>query len=344
MGGLHVTSVPDEAAMHCDAVVVGEGEPVWKELLDDADRGRLKSRYGPGAQFPLSAAAIPAFHLLDPDKYNRLTVQTSRGCPLQCEFCASSILLTSRYKQKPIDNVLAEIDRIRDIWRRPFIEFADDNSFVNRRYWKELLPELKNRHVRWFAECDLSIYQDAELLSLMRDSGCAQVLIGFESVERDVVSELESVRFKAGRVEGYARAVERIQSHGVSVNGCFILGADHHTPDAFRRVADFADEVGLAEVQVTVLTPFPGTPLYERLLKAGRIIEPGAWNKCTLFDVNFFPARMSPERLQWGLVELAAKLYHPDAVRSRRERFFEQLDRRRIRSAMPRPWELRRSA
>ena len=124
---------------------------------------------------------MPAYELLEVEKYNRLTVQTSRGCPFQCEFCRSSVLLTSRYKQKPVARVLAEIDRIRQLWRRPFIEFADDNAFVNHRYWKELLPVLKRRHVRWFAETDLSIHEDDELLDLMRQSGCAEVLIGFES-------------------------------------------------------------------------------------------------------------------------------------------------------------------
>src|SRR6185503_5922873 len=112
----------------------GEGEPVWRELLSDAAAGRLKRQYGPAADFALETAPLPAFELLDPDKYNRITVQTSRGCPFQCEFCASSILLTRRYKQKPIARVLAEIDRIRALWRRPFIEFADDNSFVNKNY------------------------------------------------------------------------------------------------------------------------------------------------------------------------------------------------------------------
>ena len=144
LGGLHVTALPDEAGRHADAVVIGEGEPVWLEVLQDAEAGRLKRSYRARGDFPLADSPIPAFELLDPAKYNRLVVQTSRGCPLRCEFCASSILLTRRYKQKPIDKVLAEIDRIRSVWRRPFIEFGDDNAFVNRRYWKQLLPELRD--------------------------------------------------------------------------------------------------------------------------------------------------------------------------------------------------------
>ena len=181
MGGLHVTALPGEAAQHADAAIAGEGESVWPDVLRDAESGTLKRCYTARDDFRMAEAPMPAYDMLDPSKYNRLTVQTSRGCPLRCEFCASSILLTHRFKQKPIARVLAEIDRIRALWRRPFIEFADDNAFVNRRYWKELLPELTTRKIRWFAESDLSLHEDTELLKLMRQSGCAEVLIGFES-------------------------------------------------------------------------------------------------------------------------------------------------------------------
>ena len=133
LGGLHVTALPDEAAEHADAVVIGEGEPVWQTLLDDCVAGRLQPRYVSSGNWSFDNAPMPRFDLLDVDKYNRLTVQTSRGCPLHCEFCASSILLTRRYKVKPIARVLAEIDRIRQLWSHPFLEFADDNSFVGIR-------------------------------------------------------------------------------------------------------------------------------------------------------------------------------------------------------------------
>jgi radical SAM superfamily enzyme YgiQ (UPF0313 family) len=130
MGGLHVTMMPEEALQFCDAVVIGEGEPSWLQVLEDAENSALKKRYGSrNCEYDLADSPIPAYELLDISKYNRLTIQTSRGCSHQCEFCASSILLTNRYKQKPIDNVLRELDRILSIWKRPFIEFADDNSF-----------------------------------------------------------------------------------------------------------------------------------------------------------------------------------------------------------------------
>ena len=181
MGGLHVSMLPDEALQHADVVLVGEGESTWLDVLRDAERRALRRCYRAQNQFDLARAPMPAFELLDIDRYNRLTVQASRGCPLCCDFCAASILIAPSYRQKPAELVLAEVDRIRDFWRRPFIEFADDNAFVNKRYWKRLLPELAKRKVRWFAETDLSVYEDDELLSLMRESGCTQILIGLES-------------------------------------------------------------------------------------------------------------------------------------------------------------------
>ncbi|HSH93029.1 MAG TPA: radical SAM protein, partial [Roseimicrobium sp.] len=183
MGGLHVTSLPLEAAVHCTSVVIGEGEPVWMQVLSDFERGHLEPTYqsaNPG-MYPLDEAPMPRFDLLNPEKYNRITVQTSRGCPHKCEFCASSIQLTSRYKLKPVEKVIAEIRAIKRIWDRPFIEFADDNSFVNREHYKRLLREMAKEHLRWFTETDIRVAEDDELLALMRAAGCQQVLIGLES-------------------------------------------------------------------------------------------------------------------------------------------------------------------
>lgn len=139
-------------------------ELAWPRILDDAQRGTLTPVYDLRAQeFDLADSPMPAYELLDIDRYNRITVQTSRGCPWRCDFCASSILLTRKYKQKPAANVLAEVDRIRGLWPRPFIEFADDNSLVNRTYWHDLLPELAKRRIRWFAETDIPICEDDAL-------------------------------------------------------------------------------------------------------------------------------------------------------------------------------------
>lgn len=323
IGGLHVSMLPDEAAQHCDAVVIGEGEPVWPQVLEDAANGALKRRYGSlESGFDLADAPMPAFHLLDISKYNRLTVQTSRGCPHRCEFCASSILLTRHYKQKPMEKVLAEIDRIQSLWTRPFIEFADDNSFVNRRYWKELLPHLLGRKLRWFAETDIGIADDEQLLDLMRESGCAQVLIGLESPVDEGLHGLEMKNdWKLRKLPRYREAIRKIQSRGITVNGCFIIGLDGHTPRIFDDVFNFVRETELYEVQITILTPFPGTPLYARLENEGRLLEPGNWRKCTLFDINYRPANMTVDELHAGFLDLVQRLYSDEFTAWRRSTF-----------------------
>ncbi len=327
IGGPHVTSLPDEAARYCDAVVIGEGESSWLQVLEDAEHGRLQKFYRTDAAgFDLANAPMPAFELLDISKYNRLTVQTSRGCPHHCEFCAGSVLLTDKYKQKPVAKVLQEIDRILTLWDRPFIEFADDNSFVNRTYWKELLSALKGKGLKWFAETDISIADDIELLDLMRETGCAQVLIGLESPTESGLHGLElSNDWKFRKFPYYKQAIRAIQARGITVNGCFVIGLDGHTTDIFEQVFSFVKEAELYEVQVTVMTPFPGTPLYTRLEKEGRLLEPQNWKKCTLFDINFKPAKMSVQELHDGFKKLAVDLYSDEFTNWRRNRFKQNI-------------------
>ncbi len=337
LGGLHVTARPEEAARHADAIVIGEGELGWPRLLADLPAGRLKPAYGPdGREFSLADAPMPRFDLLDIERYNRITVQTQRGCPWRCEFCAASIRLTPLYKVKPIPKVIAEIHEIKKLWPKPFIEFADDNSFVHRRHAKELLRAVGGEGIRWFTESDVSIADDPELLELMREAGCAEVLIGLESPTAGGVEGVELRRnWKRGRFDRYLAAIERVQSHGIAVNGCFVLGLDGDGPEVFDAVADFVRESGQFDVQVTVLTPFPGTPMYDRLLAEGRLLEPEAWERCTLFDVNFRPRNMSPEFLQRNLVELGRRLYTEDE-RVRRRSAFHEHRRRFLREARTR--------
>ena len=337
LGGLHVSARPDEALEHADSIVTGEGELGWPELLADLGAGQLERVYAPrGREFDLADAPLPRFDLLEPERYNRLTVQTQRGCPWRCEFCAASIRLTARYKVKPIAKVLAEVREIERLWPRPFVEFADDNSFVNRRHSKALLRALAGEEIRWFTETDIAIADDPELLELMHASGCAEVLIGLESPHASGVSGVEQRRdWKRSRFDDYAAAIERIQSHGIAVNGCFVLGLDGDGPDVFEDIEAFVRRSGLFDVQITVLTPFPGTPLYERLLAEGRLLEETAWERCSLFDVNFRPLHMSPETLQREGLELGRRLYTEEARTARRQRFHEQR-RRFLREARAR--------
>lgn len=327
IGGLHVTAEPEEALSHCDAVVVGEGELSWPRLVDDLDAGRMERLYGPGGrEYNLADAPLPRFDLLDPERYNRLTVQTTRGCPWRCEFCASSILLTGRYKQKPVHKVAAEIRAIKRIWTHPFVELADDNTFVDKHHARELVQAIGEEGVRWFTETDVSVADVPDLLSLMAEAGCAEVLIGFESPNAEALEGLEMKRnWKRGRFDRYREAIEAIQSRGIAVNACFVLGLDGDGPEVFDAVEAFVEETLPFDVQITVQTPFPGTPLYARLRREGRLLEERAWERCTLFDVNFRPLRMSVEELEHGLVGLAARLYSREATLRRHGSFRDRL-------------------
>ena len=353
-GGLHATVLPEEVARHADAVVVGEGEAIWSEVVRDfqgAGRAGLKSFYRearPG-QFQLNRAPMPRFDLLvqgtqgpenspsDPGRtgeiqrlgrYNRITIQTTRGCPWDCDFCAASKLYGPRYRIKPVDRVLQEVDAVRSLWRRPFIEFADDNTFVNRTWAKQLLSGLADRHVRYFTETDVSVADDEELLDLLYPSGCRQVLIGFESPRRASLEGMDRANWKARQHGRYLEAIEKIQSRGVSVCGCFIVGLDSDTPEVFDELREFIDRSRLLEVQITILTPFPGTRLYQRLLAEGRLLYPGAWDRCTLFDVNFRPRGMSVERLEEEVMQLWRDTWNIESF-TRRKRYYRELLRAR---------------
>lgn len=334
LGGLHATLAPDEAARHVDAVVIGEGEPVWSEVLRDLERGDLQPRYDARTRgpFDLRQAPMPRFDLLSPDRYPRFTVQTQRGCPYACEFCAASMRLSPVFRTKPAEKVLAEVRRLKDLFGRPFVEFADDNTFADKRHGRALMAGLAKEGLRWFTETDVSVADDPDLLKAMRDSGCHQVLIGFESPRFASLDGVEKKsNWKARRTDRYLRAVETIQSHGITVNGCFILGLDGDGTDSFEHVFRFVEESGLYDVQVTYLTPFPGTPLWSRLSEEGRLLSAEATERCTLFDINFRPTDMSVDELRNGFRELTRRLYAPEFVEQRNRRFREHL-RAKVRS------------
>ena len=189
----------------------------------------------------------------------------------------------------------------------------------------------KKNRVRWFTETDLGVAEDDELLRMMRDAGCAQVLIGFENPAFEALDGVElRSNWKANRAGRYLEAVEKIQRHGITVNGCFVLGIDGAGPESFRNIFRFVRESGLFDVQITYLTPFPGTPLFQRLSEAGRILAEDATETCTLFDINFQPEKMTVAELEDGFLKLAAMLYRPEFVDERRQRFKAHL-RDRIR-------------
>ncbi len=333
LGGPHVTALPQEALQHADAVVLGEAEPVWPRVVKDLGRGRLEQVYRApaGRVYDLRRAPVPRFRLLDPENYNRIPIQTSRGCPHCCEFCAGSRLLGPGYRQKTVDQVLGEIRAVGEIWERPFLEFADDNLFVDRRWSRELLERLRPLGVRWFAETDISIADDPDLVQALRPAGCYQLLIGLESLSHNNLAEIESTGWKAGRLDSYVHAVRMIQDAGVTVNTCFIVGLDHDMPAVFDDIRRFVRQAEPLEIQVTVLTPFPGTPLLERLRREGRLDAPPFWHKCTLFDLNYRPLGMSREELRGGLYDLFCDLYNEAAFAHRQRQYMDLIHKLRRR-------------
>jgi radical SAM superfamily enzyme YgiQ (UPF0313 family) len=319
--------MPEEAIQYADYVIAGEGENVWPAVVAAAESD-APARIFRARDFPpvdVAKLPVPRYDLLGNRPYNRFTVQTTRGCPGRCDFCASTVMLSEKYRKRPVEDVVRDIRAIQAVRPNAFIEFADDNTFVDHAWGKELCRALRPLGIKWFTETDVTVANDKELLELMHRAGCRQILIGLESPTRKPLEGLELHANRKAHWSGdYAEAVKKIQSHGITVDGCFILGLDGQDVSAFPAILDFAVTHGLYDVQITVLTAFPGTPLYSRLLAEKRILEPGRWELCTLFDVNYRPNAMSVEELRGGLYWLGERMYSAETTRVRREGFFRQ--------------------
>jgi radical SAM superfamily enzyme YgiQ (UPF0313 family) len=330
IGGLHATTCPQEAGRHCDSVVIGEGEPVWQELLDDAERGQLRPFYRASTPFDLANSPLPRFDLLGHGKRPRFTVQTQRGCPLACEFCGASRLL-GPHRLKPIANIQRELASIKSITPRPVLELADDNTFVGGRDAPELLDALAAADTRYFTEVDWRIGENPELLAKLAASGCVQVLVGIESI----LFRYSGMGPKQAELPRIMAALDAIQSAGVAVIGCFIVGCDGETHASLDRLARFIELSNLADVQLTLQTPFPGTALRRRLEREGRLLADRDWSFYTLFDLTYQPDAMSVGELEMSFRSLVCRVFAPDQSTRR------QAIRKRIWQSNPRlrPWE-----
>jgi radical SAM superfamily enzyme YgiQ (UPF0313 family) len=302
---------------------------LWPRILEDFRRGGKAALAGlyreeqPGT-YDLAESPMPRFDLLVDRPYNRITVQTVRGCPLDCEFCGASKLYGPKYRRKPVAKVMAEIEKVKELWGDDaFIELADDNSFGHPVWAREFLEAIQEYDLRWFTETDLSIADHDELLPLLFKSGCRQILIGLESINESSLDGIDRANWKHKRRGKYMDAIKKIQDHGVTVNGCFIVGNDGETAGVFEDLRDFIEESELLEAQVTILTPFPGTRLLHRLRSQGRLLYENFWDRCTLFDLVFEPENMAPEELVEGHYWLMTEIYNQDQYNRRKRHYID---------------------
>ena len=310
IGGIHATALPEEAAQHADAVVIGEAEGCWERLLEDFKRKGKKglAQFYRNSQLPdPSKIPIARRELLEGKGYllSRF-LQISRGCPFNCSFCSVSRFFGKKYRFRPVKNVIEEVKSIvgKSLKTR-FLGFLDDNIVGSVSYAKELFKALIPYRVLWAGQSSINIARDDELLDLAARSGCKGLFIGFESVSEDSLGEANKLQNKIGF---YEKAVKKIHQFGISIEGAFIFGFDHDDKSIFQRTVKFIERVKLDAVQFTVLTPLPGTKLYEKLEEEGRITDRD-WSNYDFTHVVFRPKLMTPEELRQGLTWAYQRIY-----------------------------------
>jgi radical SAM superfamily enzyme YgiQ (UPF0313 family) len=312
LGGPHVTLMPQEAARHADSICVGYAEDSWPQLLRDYARGELLSEYRQSAEFSLDRTDMPYARREMFDRRQYLTqavFEATRSCVHDCEFCVAPAAWGRKQYQKPVDWV---IEDIRRFGQRKLI-FVDLNLISDRDYARELFTELIPLNVQWFGLSTVLLAHDRELMELVARSGCKGLLLGLETVTpaslRDAKKRFNgSVDFKA--------IIADLHHLGISVQGCFVFGLDHDTPEVFDTTVEFAIDAGIDLPRFAVLTPFPGTPLHGRLEREGRILSRD-WELYDGQHVVFQPAKMSVRELAEGHERAWKNVYRWSAIARR---------------------------
>ena len=321
LGGPHVTLIPDDAAPHADAIVVGYAEDTWPQLLRDFAAGTLQPRYHQAPGLEIGGRPFPRRDLLPSEHFLTSNVfEATRGCVHSCEFCVVPVAWGKKPFHKPVAEVVADI---RQHGARKLI-FVDLNLVAHRGYALELFRALIPLRVQWYGLATVLLTEDAELLELCGRSGCRGLLMGLESISP---ANLRLTHKSFNSPENYARVVQRLHDHGIALQGCFVFGLDDDEPDVFLKTAEFAVAAHIDLPRFAVVTPFPNTALYLRLEAEGRILTKN-WELYDAQHVVFQPKRMSVAQLQAG-VETAWK--HAYSVRS---------IARRIRHS-PAPWPVK---
>jgi radical SAM superfamily enzyme YgiQ (UPF0313 family) len=302
MGGIHVSALPDEALEHADSVVVGEAEGVWKDLLSDLEKGELKQIYRADELIEMSGMTVPRNDLLDRSLYSSFnSLQATRGCPFKCEYCAVTAFFGNKYRTRPAAEV---IDEIRGYDTRNFF-FVDDNITGKPGYAKELFQALIPLNRVWGGQTTINIAKDDELLSLYAKSGGKYAFIGFETLSE---VNLKKMNKSWNSPNGFRDAVSKIHKAGINIIGSFILGLDEDDSSVFEKTFRFIMDNNIDAAQFHILTPFPGTELYNDIDRQGRITDRD-WSKYHTGEVIFSPVGMTAEELQRGYWWIYHKTY-----------------------------------
>ncbi len=311
MGGYHPTVLPDEALEHADSVCCGEAETIWPTLVADAMAGRLKATYRADAFPCLEKAPLPRRDLLQVPRAKRFEhinvffLQTTRGCPFRCSFCAVSSVLGGKLRHRPVPEVEAEMESLgirrlergqkRDRFHN-IVFFTDDNIVGHRSYAKDLLRMVATFNLKWVGQASTNVADDEEVLALLRDSGCMGLAVGFETLSQ---KNIRDVGKGVNRTQEYLDRIRKIHAYGIGLAGNFIFGFDHDDRSTFAEVVRFVDTARLEGFYYSLLTPYPGTPLYDQMRAEGRLLQ-ADWSLYDTDHVVYRPRLMDAETLMAG--------------------------------------------
>ena len=314
LGGPHVTLVPADAQPHADAIVTGYAEGSWPQLLRDFAAGTMRPRYDQAVDLDLADRPFPRRELLPRKRFLTDGVfEATRGCVHDCEFCVAPSAWGRKPLQKPVADVVADIAQHLAKGRPRRLIFVDLNLIADRRYAGELFAALVPLRVQWYGLATTLIGRDERLLDLAADSGCRGLLIGFESISP---TSLAGTRKGFNDPESYAALVAKLHARRIAVQGCFTFGLDEDDATVFDRTAAFARQAKIDLPRFAIVTPFPGTALFKRLEREGRILTRD-WSLYDGQHVVFQPKRMSPAELQTGTERAWKAAYGWAAVASR---------------------------
>jgi radical SAM superfamily enzyme YgiQ (UPF0313 family) len=307
-GGYHPTLCTEEAERHFDAVVVGEAEDLWPRVLADIAAGRTQRVYRHESAPSLCGAAIPRRDLTHDTMRHYVTVhavQAGRGCPNRCRYCSVTAFFNHEHRTRPVADVVAELRGVP----RDFM-FVDDNLIADVDYARRLFEAIAPLGKRWVTQCSLSLADDPELMRLARAAGCRGVFVGLETLS---AANLEELGKDINRAERYRKQIRTLRRAGIGVQAGVIVGLDADDTGVFERMLRFLQRARIDALQLNILTPLPGTPMYEQFDEAGRILDRD-WSHYDFRHTVIRPAKMSPRELQDGADWLYHQYYRLDRV------------------------------